>query len=325
MDLLTDVVAEVLREFGVETESGPVLVATVPTQRGSVQAEVDVKTRSQPLSPAEAARWLDSRPAGAILALPAIPRARGDQYRALGVNYVDSGGNAFLSFPGFRVQIEGRKPRVTLESGTRARPASTNPAGLKVAFVLLVDPGSIATSHERLAALALVSKGTVTNALADLRRRGHVFGEAEKRVLIDEDRLAKDWVDGYVRDLRPRLRELELRGPGAAWWTRNWRDAAVGVIGGGAALAELGADLRPDRTVLYGLPPWQEIRREARLSRDGEASVVLRERFWSGDLLSEARLVPPLLAYADALADAEPREMTAAGELAARLGWGWAR
>ena len=77
------------------------------------------------------------------------------------------------------------------------------------------------------------------------------------------------------------------------------------------AAAELGADLRPDRTVLYGPPPWQEIRRESRLSRDGEVSVVLRERFWSGDLLGEARLVPPLLAYADALADAEPREMTA--------------
>ncbi|HMQ66529.1 MAG TPA: type IV toxin-antitoxin system AbiEi family antitoxin [Arachnia sp.] len=324
MDLLTEAIAEVLRELGVETEGEPVLVATVPTRRGPVRAEVDLKRRSQPLSPAEAARWLDSRPADAILALPAIPRARGDQYRALGVNYVDSGGNAFLSFPGFRVQIEGRKPRVTLESGTRARPASTSPAGLKVAFVLLVARGSIAASHERLAALAQVSKGTVTNVLADLRLRGHVFGEAEKRVLIDEDRLAKDWVDGYVRDLRPRLRELEVRGPGAAWWIRHWRDAAAGVIGGGAALAELGADLRPDRAVVYGLPPWQEIRREARLSRDGEASVVLRERFWSGDLLGEARFVPPLLAYADALTDADPREVDAARGLAKRFGWGWA-
>ncbi len=294
------------------------LVATVPTRRGPVRAEVDLKRRSQPLSPAEAARWLDSRPADAILALPAIPRARGDQYRALGVNYVDSGGNAFLSFPGFRVQIEGRKPRRV------TRVDSEGTQGLKAAFVLLVDRGSIAASHERLAALAQVSKGTVTNVLADLRLRGHVFGEAEKRVLIDEDRLAKDWVDGYVRDLRPRLRELEVRGPGAAWWIRHWRDAAAGVIGGGAALAELGADLRPDRAVVYGLPPWQEIRREARLSRDGEASVVLRERFWSGDLLGEARFVPPLLAYADALTDADPREVDAARGLAKRFGWGWA-
>ena len=190
MDLLTEAIAEVLRELGVETEGEPVLVATVPTRRGPVRAEVDLKRRSQPLSPAEAARWLDSRPADAILALPAIPRARGDQYRALGVNYVDSGGNAFLSFPGFRVQIEGRKPRVTLESGTRARPASTSPAGLKVAFVLLVARGSIAASHDRLAALAQVSTGTVTNVLADLRLQGHGSGEAEERVLIDEDRQA---------------------------------------------------------------------------------------------------------------------------------------
>lgn len=49
MDLLTDVVAEVLREFGVETESGPVLVATVPTQRGSVQGRLTLLRRG--LSP----------------------------------------------------------------------------------------------------------------------------------------------------------------------------------------------------------------------------------------------------------------------------------
>jgi len=243
----------------------------------------------------------------------------------LGINYVDSGGNAFLNFPGFHVHIEGRKPRLRANQGTSAQPASTNPAGLKVTFVLLVAPESIGFSHVRLAALAQVSKGSVTNTLVDLRERGHVFGERGSRTLIDWDRLAQDWVDGYIRDLSPRLKELELSGPKPDWWTRHWVHTATGIIGGGSALAQFGAELRPDRTILYGDPPWREIRREARLTQDGEATVILRERFWSADLLPADKFVAPLLAYADALAGGDPREAAAAQELADRKHWAFAR
>ncbi|SHI99248.1 hypothetical protein SAMN02745244_01491 [Tessaracoccus bendigoensis DSM 12906] len=332
MDILSDEISNVLRELGVESQRGDGrdegpddFIVTIPVRTGTMEAVVDAKWRSQPLGPAEAVRWRESRGGNAILALPSIPKQRGDQYRALGINYVDSGGNAFLNFPGFHVHVEGRKPRLRANRGTSAQPASTNPAGLKVAFVLLVAPESIGLSHERLAALAQVSKGTVTNTLIDLRDRGHVFGERGSRTLIDWDRLAQDWVDGYVRDLRPRLKELELTGPQPDWWTRDWVDIAAGTIGGGSALAHFGAELVPDRTVLYSDPPWREIRRDARLTRDGQAQVILRERFWSAGLLHDDRFVPPLLAYADALAGGDPREASAAQKLANLQQWAFAR
>lgn len=332
MDILTGKILNVLRELGIESQRGDGgdgeaddLIVTIPVRTGTTEAVVDAKWRSQPLGPAEAVRWRESRAGNAILALPSIPKQRGDQYRSLGINYVDSGGNAFLNFPGFHVRVEGRKPRLRATRGTSAQPASTNPAGLKVAFVLLVAPESIGLSHERLAALAQVSKGTVTNTLTDLRDRGHVFGERGSRTLIDWDRLAQDWVDGYIRDLSPRLKELELTGPEPDWWTRDCVDIAAGTIGGGSALAQFGAELIPDRTVLYGDPPWREIRRDARLTRDGQAPVILRERFWSAGFLVNDRFVPPLLAYADALAGGDPREASAAQELADRQQWAFAR
>lgn len=332
MNILTEEILRAMQTFGVDAQRGigrdgevDDLIVTIPVRTGTMEAVVDVKWRSQPLGPAEAMRWRENSADNAILALPSIPKERGAQYRSMGISYVDSGGNAFLEFPGFHVHVEGRKPRLTANQGTSAQPASTNPAGLKVAFVLLVAPESIGLSHERLAALATVSKGTVTNTLVDLRRRGHVFGERGRRTLIDWDRLARDWVDGYIRDLSPRLRELELSGPEPDWWTRNWVHTATGTIGGGSALAQFGAEVRPERTVLYGQPPWREIRRDARLTRDGQAPVILRERFWSADFLAENRFVAPLLAYADALAGGDPREAAAAQELAGRMQWGFAR
>lgn len=329
MEILTDSIVDALESLGVGVRreidhSGEVgLVAAIPSTLGTMPIGVEVRYRSQPLGPAEAARWITSRGDSAILALASIPKERGTQYRALGINYIDSGGNASLNFPGFRVHVEGRKPLFAMSEIT-AQPPSSNPAALKVIFVLLVAPGTAALSHERLATLATVSKGTVTNTLADLRKQGHVFGERGTRVMIDEGRLARDWVDGYIRDLRPRLRELELKGPDPDWWNRHWTNSSTGTLGGSSALVRLGAELRQERTVVFGQPPWQEIRREARLSRNGDAPVTLRERFWSAEFLADERFVPPLLAYADALAGGDPRETDAARELAVRNRWAFA-
>ncbi len=332
MNQLTEVVKEMLLELGVTTRhttdgaGGSDLIATIPTRSGPRDVGIQVKWRSQPLGPAEAAHWHERHPFGTILALPSVPAGTGRRYRALGINYIDSGGNAFLDFPGFHVHIEGRKPQLEARIGTKAQPASTNPAGLKVSFVLLTNPETVAFSHEALSGLAQVSKGTVTNALADLRQRGHIFEGRSRRELVGRPRLARDWVDGYVRVLAPRLRTLQLMGPEPDWWIRTWDDPTVATIGGGPALTHLGANLRADTTVLYGTPPWSDVRRRARLTREGDgARVILRERFWSPEFLSGNRFVEPILAYADALVDGDPREVEAARELAAQHHWEFAR
>lgn len=303
-----------------DPDAGADLFALIPGRPAKpMKVPVELKLRSQPLGVAEADRWAHRRVGSVILAQPSVPRGRGAQYRALGINYIDSGGNAYLNFPGFQVHVEGRKPRLAAGPGRRRVPTSSTPAGLKVIFALLINPDTVEMSYERLAVLAGTSKGSVTNAITDLRHRGHVAELAGKRRLIDPDRLARDWIDGYVRDLAPRLQELELAGPAADWWIQDWHEPE-GTLSAGVALAAMGGDIRPDRTVVYGQPPWYTIRQGARLSRDGEAPVILRERFWSPDLLDD-RLVPPLLAYADALSSGDPREAEVAQDLARRHQW----
>lgn len=321
MSKLTALIAASLREMGLETSrpDGRHLTVTVPTRHGARAVAVQVKDRAQALAAAEAEAWV-RKFHEEILALPSVPRQRAKQYRAAGINFVDSGGNAHLDFPGFQVWIEGRKPRWLPEGVGRSRSPSMNPAGLRVVFALLVNEALVLESYDEIAAAAGVSKGSASNALVDLRRRGYIHREGRYRTLVNRDLLAEDWITGYVRDLRPRLQEAVLFGPRPGWWLEHALGSGVGTLGGAVALAHMGGRIRPEDTVVYGKPPWGELKRFARLSREGEAQVILRERFWGSEAY-EGWVAPPLLAYADALASGDPRSVEVARALAIENRW----
>jgi hypothetical protein len=313
---LTELLAEQLRDLGLDVElssgqSSFDIVFAVPSAAGEMTVAVDVKGRSQPLGPAEANRWLRSHQSPTVLALPHINRSQGQRYRAAGLNYIDASGNAYLDFPGFRVEIEGRRPVVALDSLRTTTNSSMGPAGLKVLFVLLVDATAANAPYERIAQLAQVSKGSVTNAIHDLRRRGHIYREGGQRRLVDRSRLADDWVDGYAREVLPRLKTLSIHGPSPQWWNKDGNQPEGSLLSGGMALAHFGAPLAPDHVVVFGVPPWRTIRQRARLTNDGNPNITLRQQFWSTTLTPRSRYVPSLLAYAEALASDDPREVDA--------------
>jgi len=105
-----------------------------------------------------------------------------------------------------------------------------------------------------------------------------------------------------------------LAGPEAHWWKpSNVPEGAL--LSGGVALTALGFDVVPSASLVYGPPPWGNIRKAGRLTREGLANVTLREQFWDSRLNSSASVAPPLLVYADAMASDDPREMDAAAEL----------
>ncbi|HEX8973535.1 type IV toxin-antitoxin system AbiEi family antitoxin [Oryzihumus sp.] len=321
MENLTAWVEEALRDLGLDvvrpmaSDAAPDLIVRLPTSKGIVKANVDVKMRAAPLGPAEVMKWLAQHPAPSILAMPHVTSEQGRRYRIAGVQYVDSGGNAYIHQPGFHVQVEGRRPQIAGWTSGHTKPPSMNASGLKVVFVLLTRPHLASAPYELLATLADVSKGTVNNTLNDLRRRGYLIGDRGDRRLVDAAKLADDWVNGYARDLRPKLDEVALSGPPPQWWLDAWVSGRDGALGGGPALTHYGAPLRADRTVLYGTPPWKIARQLGRLTREGPPNVILRERFWSAELLGDQTVVPPLLAYADALTSDDPREVEVAREL----------
>lgn len=310
---LNETIADVLRGFGlfvVESAEHSDLRAHIPMPTGVREVSVHIKERAQSLGPAEAARWADqTEHHDVILALPHVTTAQGRLYEDWGINYVDSGGNAHLDYEGFFVHVEGRKPKIAPRKMRQGRAAATNKAGMRVVFVLLIRPEAVHAPYDEIARLAGVSRGSVFAALADLRDRKHLLATGHHRQLVDPTALVHEWVDAFASGLLMRLNSEVMSGPPPDWWREENLETDVGTLGGGLALEHYGAPLRPDRTLLYGRPPWPAAKRRGRLHRDElSANVILREQFWSPDLLPGQRFVPPLLAYADGITSDDPRD-----------------
>lgn len=305
---LVDTVAHQLRQLGVETGewAGSRLPVRVPTTGGAMEAVVEAFASDGAVAPPRGS----SVPT--IVAQRHIPPGRGQAYRSAGVPYIDSGGNAWMSFPGYTVQVQGHPPAYHHAPG-RDRPSRAfRPAGLKVVFALLTRPVLLSGTVREIAAGSTVSVGAAQAALRDLASEGFLREAQGGGRLLDKRRsLTRRWVSAYVGDLRPRLSAVELVGPSPAWWVGERGDDGEleGQVGGEAALQALGYLARALTTTVYGEEPWHGPRRSARLSRGGTSNVTLRQRFWAAEGAAGGLLVPRLLIYADAIATDEPRQV----------------
>lgn len=311
---LVDSVAGQLRELGVETGewAGSRLPVRVPTNGGGTEAVVEVFTSEGAVAPPRGSS------VRVIVAQRHIPPGRGQDYRSSGVSYIDSGGNAWISFPGFTVHVQGNPPAYQHVPG-RDRPSRAfRPAGLRVVFALLTRPELVSGTVREIAAGSTVSLGATQAALRDLASEGFLHkAYGGGRFLSKHGSLAARWVSAYVSDLRPRLAAVELVGPPPAWWVgkRDDESETEGQVGGEAALQALGYLARALNTTVYGEEPWHGPRRSGRLSRGETTNVTLRQRFWVAEGGTSGPLVPRLLIYADAIATDEPRQVEMAMQI----------
>lgn len=316
---LSTVLAARLRELDLRVEppgkpDDADLWVTLPTVDGDVRVAVVVATTDG------VGDHLLERPAlrGRILGQRHVTRAMGERYRAAGINYVDSGGNAWITRPGFYVSVEGRKPQARAEPGVDRPSRALRLSGLKVAFVLLVKPELLDAPLRELARASKVSLGACHGAVADLRAQKYVLETSTGRnELVGQERLFRTWVSRYVTDLYPKVEEERLSGPPPSWWLSHptdWQEWDV-QLGGEAAMTALGYGLRATTTTLYGDKPWNQARKGARLVRAGEVNVKLRQRFWATDAIGSSRWVPSVLVYADALASGDSRQIEVAEQL----------
>lgn len=305
--LLEEQIAAVLESYGVEVTRAPAgpehdLVGILPTAR---RPEITVDVR-----PSSARRHKPSAVVGHDYVSPQLAA----RYRAANQPYVDTLGNAHLPFEHFLVDVQGRLPEPRAESTELRAHQAFGAAGSRLVLLLLSDPDYGATATVRdFAAATGVSVGTISGTLRDLSSNGFLTDSHAGRRLHNARQLAELWVAIYLTKISPKLREERLHGPEATWWITHSPPSGV-VLGGGAALAALGEDIVPEATVLYGDPPWAAARKAGRLTRDAPGNVLLREQFWPDRLTTTTSTAPSLVAYADALASNDPRQITAARE-----------
>jgi len=243
------------------------------------------------------------------------------------VQFIDTAGNAYLNMPPVFILVTGnRRPKQAFGPKEETNRAFDR-TGLKVIFAFLCRPNLVAAPYREIADLAGVALGTVGWVIHGLKDAGFIFeyGDRKGRELIDYNRLLDRWVAAYPEKLRPKAHLGDFHADNPYWWKNFDLEEFHGYWGGEVAAAYYTQHLKPAVATVY-LPKAAKSKflARARLRAapetmwEGAGRVKLYETFWRDTAapfldIAKPGLVPPILAYADLIATADPRNLEAAG------------
>ncbi len=256
---------------------------------------------------------LGDGPEPGLLLTPFLTPELARQCRAVGLQFLDGAGNAYLTGPGVYIHIAGEKRAEALpaaEPGARA----FDRTGLKLVFALVTRPDLLRAPYRELARIAGVALGTVVRVIKDLKEHGLlVEGKGGARHWVDRLRVIELWANNYPLRLRPKLHPRRFRAAEADWWKQADLGPVHGLWGGEVAAARLTKDLVPQTVTIYVRGNPGPLIAAHRLKPDPKGPVQLLEAFWEeGTDEQEGGLVPPLLVYADLLDLGDPRTVALA-------------
>ena len=232
--------------------------------------------------------------------------------RNVGLQFIDTHGNAYLRMPGIFVFSAGTKDEGRRLSAKTPK-GLTNQAALRVTFALLSKPDLVSAAFKDIAALSKVALGTAYNVLADLERRGYlVSGAKSSRKLLEPQRLVEEWVANFPTALRAKLHSRHFSAPDPFWWQHASIADFNAVWGAEVAASKMFKHLKPSTQTLYAdleqMPDLiRTLVKQCRLRPDPSGPIEILEKFWSPAIESEPELAPPLVVYSDLLGLLDPR------------------
>lgn len=250
-----------------------------------------------------------------LLLGPRVTERSAEMFRRLGINYLDSSGNAFIDFDGVLIDVRGRRSQVPDSAGSRRQTrGGVNLFSAKrsqVIFALLSWPELLENSVRKLASVAGVSLGQAQETLELLTQYGFLD---DRRHLMRQhrDRLIDQWAAAFPTGLGSDSKTERFSGP---WRNFDPGDTKVWVSGE-AATPEL---LRPETIVLYSEDFPLELMRAHRWRRDeAQPTIFVRNQFWHPpeDVVGHGiHQAPWLMIYADLIAANDSRQREAAEQL----------
>lgn len=232
--------------------------------------------------------------------------------RTIGLQFVDTHGNAYLRAPGLFVFTAGEKDEHRRQSSKTPK-GLTNQAALRVILALLSKPELVSATFKEIATISGVALGTSYNVLEDLERRGYlVAGAKHSRKLLEPNRLVEEWVSNFPTTLRTKLNSRRFSSQDPYWWEHTDIAALDAVWGSEVAAAKMIKHLKPSSQTLYVAPKAMRevidtLAKQFRLRPDPYGRIEIVEKFWSPIIETERGLAPPLLVYSDLLALLDPR------------------
>ncbi|MEX0828225.1 MAG: type IV toxin-antitoxin system AbiEi family antitoxin [Haliea sp.] len=286
------------------------LLARIGHGRQQKTYHVEVKRGLRPATLAPLILRFQKTKPPMLLVTDYITPAMARLLREAGVAFVDLAGNAHIEQPGLRLFVIGNKPEhITAEHRTTR---AFLPAGLRVLFILLCDPGRVNLPTRALAEKAGVANGTIGWVLKDLEKEGflHVFGRRKRRLTRLRELLDR-WVAAYPGQLRPQVFKGAYQARTQDWWKNVKYHQETVMLAGQPAADRLTKYLRPGEVTLYvrgGVKVVNELIARHALQKNPAGNIEILTAFWPEDLPTDAPgLVPTPLVYADLLATRDAR------------------
>ncbi len=311
-NLLMNKALDALRKHGVEVEilhqehrwADQLIKVRYAGQELVFAAEVRIGLR--PATLGAVLHLLDTINENTLLIADYITPQMADELRYREINFIDAAGNAFLAAPPLFIWVKGqREPeRHTLPKVGRVFQAG----GLQVIFTLLCNPEWANLPYREIAEMAGVAHGTVGLIMAELPKMGFLAGKKGNRQLQDVERLVQQWVEGYIRTLKPKLLLGRFAPTRKDWVATEAVKPDKVLLGGEWAAAELTGYLKPQTATVYLHENVKEFIIDNRLKKDPNGPVECLKRFWDFKYpWNHPGFAPPLMIYADLLAIGDNR------------------
>jgi hypothetical protein len=229
----------------------------------------------------------------------------------LGLQFMDTAGNAYINEPGMFIQITGQRPEVDPWEKAATFKGFT-PTGLKILYAITCNPDLLNAPLREIAKAATVGLGTLADILADLRKQGFaVMDEEMKRRLFNVQQLRQTWIDSYPNRLRVKLQGQRFTATDPEWW-KDARPREQGAYWGSeVAAAKLTGYLIPQTCTLYAHEDPKALILRYRLRPDPAGAIEILKAFWDPALpqgpTPHEDVVHPLLVEADLKAIDDPR------------------
>lgn len=239
-----------------------------------------------------------------------------DKLRAAKVSCIDVAGNAFIYAWPIYIFVKGNK--VAHETAYLKSGRAFQYSGLKVIYAFLQNPTLLQQNYRDIAERSNVALGSVGWVLSDLEQQGYIQNSANKRTLVNKDKLLQRWVEEYLL-----IKQKQLIGSfttEVSGWYKDIDVEKFGGLWGGEIAAESYTHYlqAKDGVVFISQAMMGEFIKTARLKKrkteDVDAiRIDLVEPFWKSDVETFVNgLAPPLLVYADLIHSNDARNLETA-------------
>jgi len=234
-----------------------------------------------------------------------------EKMRSLGINYLDSAGNAFIDKENLFVLIDGKKGKLKLER----KHLFTN-ASIQLLFHFLLNPELLQQTYRDISKSTGASLDNISKTIRNLAEHDYIIASKKKGyVFLNKKKLIERWISEYGERLKPKLFLGEFRFTKEERWKSTQLDTKRTKWGGEPAADIKTGLIRPEIFTLYTSESRKELMQNYRIIPDPKGKIKVYRTFWNTNGINEKKTVPVLLIYADLILSSSARNIDVAKKL----------